>query len=65
VPQPLQPLDGDELIAGHHRVHTVRAHLLEMAGSREAARVEYRAAAALTTSVPEQRYLRERAAQPD
>jgi RNA polymerase sigma factor (sigma-70 family) len=61
----LQPLDGDERIAGHHRLHAVRAHLLEMAGAREAARVEYRAAAAQTTSVPEQRYLRERAARLD
>ncbi len=57
----LSTLDDDERMAGHHRLHAVRAHLLEMAGSREAARTEYQEAASLTTSVPEQRYLRERA----
>ena len=40
----------------------VRAHLLEMAGDRAAARAEYRLAARLTLSVPEQRYLESRAA---
>ncbi len=52
----------DERLAGHHRVHAVRAHLLEMSGERVAAREEFDTAARLTTSVPEQRYLRERAA---
>jgi RNA polymerase sigma factor (sigma-70 family) len=51
----------DEQLAGHHRLHAVRAHLLEMAGEKAAARREFDAAARLTTSVPEQRYLRERA----
>jgi RNA polymerase sigma factor (sigma-70 family) len=51
------------LAAGHHRVDAVRAHLLEMAGDREAARAQYLAAARRTRSVPEQRYLRSRAAQ--
>ena len=40
----------------------VRAHLLELAGDREAARDNYRAAARGTTSLPEQRYLEARAA---
>jgi predicted RNA polymerase sigma factor len=40
----------------------VRAHLLEMAGNVEAARASYRDAARRTTSLPEQRYLDERAA---
>ena len=46
---------------GHHRVAAVRAHLLEMAGDRTAARDAYRQAARLTLSVPEQRYLQIRA----
>jgi RNA polymerase sigma factor (sigma-70 family) len=58
----LRGLDGDSRVAGHHRLHAVRAHLLEMAGEKAAARTEFDAAARLTTSVPEQRYLRERAA---
>jgi predicted RNA polymerase sigma factor len=65
-PQPgldlLSTLDGDDRIAGHHRLHAVRAHLLEMAGDRAAARTSYRAAARRTTSLPERRYLEARAA---
>jgi len=57
----LGDLDGDERMAGNHRVEAVRAHLLEQAGFREQARAAYLAAARLTTSVPEQRYLRMRA----
>jgi RNA polymerase sigma factor (sigma-70 family) len=58
----LDTLSGDARMAGHHRLHAVRAHLLEMAGSGAEARAEYREAARLATSVPEQRYLRGRAA---
>ena len=58
----LAGLDGDARVAGHHRVHAVRAHLLEMAGAVVRAREEFDRAARLTTSVPEQRYLRGRAA---
>jgi predicted RNA polymerase sigma factor len=58
----LAALDGDERIAGHHRLDAVRAHLLELDGDVEAARAAYRAAARRTTSVPEQRYLDGRAA---
>jgi RNA polymerase sigma factor (sigma-70 family) len=58
----LATLDGDDRLAGHHRLDAVRAHLLELAGDREAARVHYRAAARATTSLPEQRYLESRAA---
>jgi predicted RNA polymerase sigma factor len=57
----LASLDGDERMAGHHRVHAVRAHLLEMTGAAAEARAEYETAARLTLSVPEQRYLRGRA----
>ena len=53
----LEALDGDERMAGHHRLDAVRAHLFEMAGDREAAVVHYRAAADRTTSVPERNYL--------
>jgi RNA polymerase sigma factor (sigma-70 family) len=49
-------------LAGHHRVAAVRAHLLELAGDREAARRLYRDAARRTLSIPEQRYLESRAA---
>jgi predicted RNA polymerase sigma factor len=57
----LATLDGDPRIAGSHRVLAVRAHLFEMAGDHESAREAYRAAARRTTSIPEQRYLEERA----
>jgi RNA polymerase sigma factor (sigma-70 family) len=58
----LEPLDGDARIARHHRLEAVRAHLLELAGEREAALRGYRAAARATTSTPEKRYLESRAA---
>ncbi|MEV5644516.1 sigma-70 family RNA polymerase sigma factor [Streptomyces flaveolus] len=45
-----------------HRLDSVRAHLLERAGDPEAARAAYESAAAKTLSLPEQRYLRARAA---
>lgn len=44
-------------LAGHHRLHAVRAHLLARAGDKEGAIDDYRAAASRTTSVPEQQYL--------
>jgi predicted RNA polymerase sigma factor len=59
----LAAAEADPALAGHHRVDAVRAHLLEMAGDREAAREQYLLAARRTRSVPEQRYLRSRAAQ--
>lgn len=49
-------------LEGHHRVHAVRAHLLELAGEGRAAHAEYVRAAELTASLPEQRYLTKRAA---
>ncbi|MEV7402967.1 DUF6596 domain-containing protein [Streptomyces sp. NPDC091267] len=59
----LDALDAEGgLPAGHHRGHAVRAHLLELEGDIPAALVHYRAAAARTTSLPEQRYLTARAA---
>jgi RNA polymerase sigma factor (sigma-70 family) len=58
----LATLDGDERLAGHHRLDAVRAHLLEMAGDLAAARAGYRLAARRATSLPERRYLQARAA---
>jgi len=58
----LEPLGTDDRLSGHQRLHAVRAHLPEMAGDDEAARSCYRAAARLTTSLPEQHYLQGRAA---
>jgi RNA polymerase sigma factor (sigma-70 family) len=52
----------DERLNGHYRVDAVRAHLLEMAGDKDAALAHYRAAANRTTSLPEQRYLATQAA---
>jgi len=56
----LEPLD--EPLAGHYRLDAVRAHLFEMAGDTQAAMAHYRAAAARTTSIPEQQYLTTQAA---
>ncbi|MFI0355850.1 RNA polymerase sigma factor [Actinomadura sp. 9N407] len=56
----LEPLDDH--LSGHHRLHAVRAHLLEMAGDPKGSVSNYRTAARLTTSIPEQNYLRDRAA---
>jgi RNA polymerase sigma factor (sigma-70 family) len=53
----LTALDADERVARQHRLDAVRAHLLEMAGDREAARAHYLAAARRTTSRPERRFL--------
>jgi len=54
--------EAEPALAGYHRVHAVRAHLLEEAGDRAAARACYRRAAELTLSLPERRYLLDRAA---
>jgi RNA polymerase sigma factor (sigma-70 family) len=56
----LEPLE--EPLAGHHRLHAVRAHLLEMAGDTDRAAADYRAAARFTTSLPEQQFLLTQAA---
>ncbi|MBN9111377.1 MAG: RNA polymerase sigma factor [Pseudonocardia sp.] len=58
----LAEIAGDPALAGHHRLHAVRAHLLERAGNHAAARREYTVAAELTRSEPERRYLEGRAA---
>jgi RNA polymerase sigma factor (sigma-70 family) len=58
----LAAAEADPALAAHHRLHAVRAHLLEMAGDLDAARAQYRLAARRTLSLPEQRYLESRAA---
>jgi predicted RNA polymerase sigma factor len=58
----LDELAADPKIADHHRLAAVRAHLLEQSGDLGAARQAYADAAKRTTSGPEQRYLRTRAA---
>ena len=52
----------DDPLAGHHRLHATRAHLLELAGDADAAIAEYRLAAERTSSLPEQQYLTTQAA---
>ncbi len=58
----LGPLLQDRQMRRHHRLHAVRAHLLEMDGRVEEARAAYAIAARLATSIPEQRYLNTKAA---
>jgi predicted RNA polymerase sigma factor len=58
----LEKLEADERIAGDHRLYAVRAHLLETAGDRVAARDCYQAAARRTANFAQQRYLHARAA---
>ncbi|MFG1755312.1 RNA polymerase sigma factor [Streptosporangium sandarakinum] len=57
----LSTLDGDERMAGHHRLLSVRAHLLEKTGEAAGAYEHYRRAAKATASIAEQRYLESRA----
>jgi predicted RNA polymerase sigma factor len=58
----LEPLLGDRQLRRHHRLHAVHAHLLEMDSREGEARVAYATAARLATSIPEQRYLNDKAA---
>ncbi len=56
-------LEGlDDRLGDHHRLHSVRAHLLELAGDADAAVVEFRAAASRTANLREQQYLTMKAA---
>jgi RNA polymerase sigma factor (sigma-70 family) len=57
----VDPLEEDERMARHHRLHAVRGHLLELAGRPEEARESYRVAARYATSAPEKAYLESRA----
>ena len=58
----LDALDADGRIAGHRRLHAVRAHLLELAGEASAAIEQYQLAAGKTDSLPERNYLMTQAA---
>jgi predicted RNA polymerase sigma factor len=59
----LTALDGlQPVLADHHRVDAARAHLLERAGDTMGAVEHYQRAADRTASIPEQQYLRRRAA---
>jgi predicted RNA polymerase sigma factor len=58
----LAAIQGDSRIAKDHRLHAVRAQFWEQAGEHQRAREAYEIAARLTASVPQQRYLRTRAA---
>jgi RNA polymerase sigma factor (sigma-70 family) len=49
-------------LGGHHRLHSVRAHLLEQAGDTGGAAAEFEAAAARTTNLRERDYLVTKAA---
>lgn len=57
----LDPLLDDRVLGRGHRVHSVRAHVLERAGRDLEAREAYLLAAGRTQSIPEQRYLNRRA----
>ncbi|MBW8729872.1 MAG: RNA polymerase sigma factor [Terrabacter sp.] len=57
----LDDLEQDKRLARHHRLHAVRAHLLEMSGDASGARDSYLLASRLTTSIPEQDHLRRKA----
>jgi predicted RNA polymerase sigma factor len=52
----------DERLAGHYRLHAVRAHLLEMSGDETGAIEHYRAAADRATNLRERHYLALKAA---
>jgi RNA polymerase sigma factor (sigma-70 family) len=56
----LEPLE--EPLAGNHRFHAVRAHLLEMSGEAGAAIADYQTAASRTNSSPERHFLLRQAA---
>jgi RNA polymerase sigma factor (sigma-70 family) len=59
----LAVLDGlDDRLGDHHRLHSVRAHLLEQSGDPQAAIAEFRAAAAGATNVRERQFLTTQAA---
>ncbi len=57
----VEPLLEDPALRRNHRAYAVHGHLLDMAGRPDEARASYRRAAALATSIPEQRYLNEKA----
>jgi RNA polymerase sigma factor (sigma-70 family) len=61
----LETAAADPRLAGHHRVHAVRGHLLQAAGRPDEAAEQYRTAARRTLSTPERQYLLRQAALAD
>src|SRR5277367_26811 len=59
----LAELESDRRMAGYHRLHATRGHLLGLAGQPGPAAAAYREAARRATSVPERRYLSRMAAE--
>jgi predicted RNA polymerase sigma factor len=59
----LAELESDRRMAGYHRLHATRGHLLGLAGQHGPAAAAYREAARRATSVPERRYLSRMAAE--
>ncbi|MEO6091019.1 MAG: DUF6596 domain-containing protein [Umezawaea sp.] len=57
----LAAAEAGPALSDHHRVHAVRAHLLDLAGDHDSAREHYLKAARTTLSLPEQRYLEAKA----
>lgn len=53
----LETVALEPALAGHFRVHSVRAHLLELSGSTDAAAAEFAVAARLSLNAAERRYL--------
>ncbi|MGH9025506.1 MAG: hypothetical protein ACRDWD_05220 [Acidimicrobiia bacterium] len=51
------PDELGERLGDHHRLHSVRANLLEQAGEAEAAITKFKAAASRTRNIREQQYL--------
>jgi hypothetical protein len=47
----LEAAEANPPLAGHHRVHAVRAHLLDITGDHQAARTRYELAARRTLSL--------------
>jgi RNA polymerase sigma factor (sigma-70 family) len=58
----LDAVSADARLANQHRVHAVRAHLLELHGDRREAIANYHTAAAKTNNLAERNYLLMRAA---
>jgi predicted RNA polymerase sigma factor len=59
----LDAISSDGRLANHHRLDSVRAHLLELAGDYGGAIRSYRSAAARTGNLPERNYLLTQAGQ--
>ncbi|MGB3437520.1 MAG: sigma-70 family RNA polymerase sigma factor [Actinophytocola sp.] len=59
----VEDLARDKRLTDHHRLHAVRAYLLEMSGDVDGALPAYQEAARRTQSSQEQRYLRMKAAE--